>query len=107
MKNYSKESFVNKLRELEWSNVTNINDNVNEALQIFNTMLTEAIDHVAPKKDIRIRGRTEPWMNDDILAAIRDRDRALFYANRYKNNTEYRSAYTNKRNRVANLIKGT
>ena len=36
-----------------------------------------AVDELAPMREIRIKQRTEPWMNADILTLITLRDKAL------------------------------
>ena len=105
MKNYSQEAFLNKLKELDWSIVTKIKDDVNLALEKFNTLFVLAIDSVAPEKDIRIKSRTEPWMDVEILDAMRERDRAQLKANRNKSDKVLRKEFRDKRNKVVNLIK--
>ena len=105
MKNYTKEIFVNKLKEFDWSIVTNILDDVNLALDTFNTMFIEAIDYIAPTKEMRIKGRTETWIDTEILEAIRDRDKALYFSNKDKSNKELRKVFNEKRNKVTNLTK--
>ena len=86
MKNYSRDAFLNKLRTTDWSIVTNIKDDVNLALEKFNTLLMLAIDYVAPERIIRIKCRTESWINSEILEAMWDRNKALLKANRNKSN---------------------
>ena len=105
MKNYSRDAFLNKLRTIDWSIVTYIKDDVNLALEKFNTLLMLAIDFVAPERIIRIKGRTESWINTEILEAMWDRDKALLKANRNKSNTNLRKHFNNKRNKVVNLTK--
>ena len=105
MKNYTKEIFVNKLKEFDWSIVTNILGDVNLALDTFNTMFIEAIDYIAPTKEMRIKGRTETWIDTEILEAIRDRDKALYFSNKDKSNKELRKVFNEKRNKVTNLTK--
>ena len=41
---------------------------------------------VAPEKEIRIKGNTEPWIDEESLELIRQRDRALFKSNQNKSN---------------------
>ncbi len=38
-------------------------------------MFLEAVDNLAQFKVVRIKQRTEPWINDDILEAIRLRNK--------------------------------
>ena len=80
MKNYSKESLIEKLQSIEWSAVLQSTD-INEAWEIFKTIFIQIIDDVAPEKEIRIKVRSEPWMNSEILELIYERDKMLERAN--------------------------
>ena len=99
IKNYSQLDFLNRLRNIDWSIVMNCQD-VNDAWSIFKTIFTGILDEIAPFKQVRIKGRTEPWMNSDILDLIRQRDKALEYANRNKENRELRKNFNNIRNKL-------
>ena len=68
-------------------------------------MFTQVLDDIAPEKEIRIKGRTEPWIEEEILEAIHERDRALFKANRNKLNHELREKYNKLRNKVVKMIR--
>ena len=105
MKNYTKETYNEKLSECDWSHVTNIKDDVNLALEKFITILMQAINSVAPKKEIRIKGRTKPWIDSEILDAMRDRDIAKLNAIRNRSNKELTEKYNEKRNKVINMCK--
>ena len=59
MKNYSPLEFINKLRMINWANVTNCTD-VNLAWENFKSIFLQILDEVAPTKQIRIKNRTEP-----------------------------------------------
>ena len=104
MKNYSQLDFLNKLGNIDWSVVLNCQD-VNEAWSIFKAIFTGILDEIAPFKEVRIRGRTEPWMNGDILDLIRKRDKALGDSNKNKENNELREQFKNLRNKVQREVK--
>ena len=70
-------------------------------------MFTQAVDEIAPMKDIRIKYRTEEWMNEDILNLMQTRDKALSISNKNKHDIELRKAYNKLRNKVTRLIKKT
>ena len=99
MKNYSKEIFVDLLKGYDWNLVCQVKDNVNEAWEKFSTMFTQVLDDIAPEKEIRIKGRTEPWIDAEILELMQG-DRALFNANRNKSDTELRKKYNRLRNKI-------
>ena len=63
------------------------------------------MDSIAPMIDKRINNRTEPWVNDEILELIQERERALRISNQNKANTELRSEYNKLRNKVNKVIK--
>ena len=92
MKKYSKENFIEKLNTVDWSIVTRCTD-VNVAWEKFKTIFTLIINEVAPEKEIRIKCRTEPWINCEILDLIKERDRALIQLNKNKSDSELRNKY--------------
>merc|ERR1712215_3552 len=65
------------------------------------------MDEVAPEKEIRIKVRTEPWMNNEILVLIYERDKTLIQSNNDKTNTELRKNYNKIQNKLTNLIRKT
>merc|ERR1711888_88836 len=91
---------------MEWSIVLNCID-VNVAWEKFKAMFTLAIDEIAPEKDIRIKYRTEPWINEEILELIHARDRALLESNKNKTDVELRKLYSKLRNKLTRLIRQT
>ena len=100
MKDYSKESFVELLESYNWDLVYQIRDNVDEAWEKFYTMFTQALNDTVPEKEIRIKGRTEPWIDAEVLELMQERDRALYNANHNKSDSNLRSTYKRLRNKV-------
>ena len=72
----------------------------NETVEKFNTILTQIIDDNAPLKTIRIKNSTQPWINNEILEAMHERDRILYHSNRNKANEELRIQFNKLRNEV-------
>ena len=72
-KNYSTEGFNRELANLDWSNVLECT-NVDEAWHLFKHNFTSILDKIAPLKTTRIKTHSEPWMNSDILTAMKTRD---------------------------------
>ena len=58
-----------------------------------------------PIKQIRIKTRTEPCMNSEILELIEERDKALNLANSNKENNILRQHFNILRNKVQREIK--
>ena len=74
MKNYCRENFIDKLKDLNWESVFLCSD-VNDAWACFKQMFLQIIDDIAPVKEVRIKVRTEEWMTSDILELIYERDK--------------------------------
>ena len=106
MKNYCKDLLISKLQSTQWSAVFQSN-NINEAWEIFKTIFIQIIDDIAPEKEIRIKVRSEPWMNSEILELIYERDKMLKKANLDKTNKNLRAQYNKLRNIVTKTIKLT
>ena len=68
-------------------------------------IFTQIIDEVAPFKEIRIKTRTEPWINNEILEQMHERDKTLYKSNQDKENTELRDSYKNQRNAVTSTVR--
>ena len=107
MKNYNEDSFIEKLQNMDWAVVLNSIDDVNVAWEKFKTLFTLAVDEIAPMKDIRIKYRTEAWMNEEILELMQTKDKALSLSNTNKHDNELRKEYNKLRNEVNRLIKKT
>lgn len=104
LKNYSKETLVGNLLDANWSTVYNSKE-VNNAWSSFCSIFTGVLDSVAPIKEVRIKQRSEPWMTNDILVNIRERD---FWLTKFKKNqhmSEYYENYCRLRNQIQRDIK--
>ena len=93
MKNYTPESFVNNLETNIWNTVNQVKEDVVVALEIFNTMFMQSINDICPEKEIKIKSRTEPWIDAELLEAIRERDRAIYNADRIIHNPDLRFVF--------------
>lgn len=83
LKNYSKDSLTEAIRERDWSSVfqCNCTDKAwNNFAQIFN----DIIDKIAPRRQRKIKIRNEPWMSHEIFECIQNRNKALKKFNRTK-----------------------
>ena len=76
LKNYNKETFQANLLDVDWSSVI-CSDNVIRAWENFKSIFMSAIDNIAPMKEVRIKQRTQPWITNEILQCIKDRDKAF------------------------------
>ena len=104
LKNYSKEFLISELKKVSWGNVF-LAPNVDESLAQFIALFNGVLDVVAPIRDIKVKQKTEPWFNGEILAGIRQRD-ALFRRWRNdKNDVTVYKDYCRIRNKLQRDIK--
>lgn len=73
LKNYNIETLLTSLGSLDWSNVF-LSSSVDEAWSYFKLLFLSTVDKIAPLKTCRIKVRTEPWVNSDIIGAIKARN---------------------------------
>ncbi len=66
-------------------------------------MLLEAVDNLSPFKVVRVKPRTEPWINDDILENIRLRNKKYYTFRRNKDDQSWEE-YKKVRNEVSRFV---
>ncbi len=59
---------------------------------------------VAPEKEIKIKNRTDPWINNEILQKIENRDKLLKRLTRHRDDADLRLEYNRVRNKLARDI---
>ena len=93
MKNYSSGGLLRKFKEINWNELSDIDD-VHKVKATFESI----IDKITPVNDIRLRQRTGPCMTNAIFDFLRESDHSLNHLK--KNNSEdlYRTC-CNLRNR--------
>ena len=79
--------------------------NVDVSLTQFVQLLHGVIDIVAPMRDVKVKRKTEPWFNGDILAGIRQRDALLRRFRKDRSKTQVYAEYCRVRNRVQRDVK--
>lgn len=77
LKTYNKETFQLNLINTDWTSVI-LCDNVIDAWSNFKSIFLSVIDNLAPIKEVRFKHRTEPWITDNILQNIQDRDKPFY-----------------------------
>lgn len=90
------------LNNIDWSKVTDICD-VDKAWECFHSLFLQVLDKVAPLKVIRIKQRTQPWINNDILDTIYSRNKALSDF-RKSNLPEFYVEYKALRNKAQRMV---
>ena len=104
MKNYNKDIFIQKLSNIDWSCILEC-DNATTAWNLFKQVFLEIIDTLAPVKEIKLKTRTEPWMDSEILESIRKRDSLLYSYKKDKSNSQLYKDFCKMRNKVQRDIK--
>ncbi len=72
LRNYNKDIYENILHNTNWDLIYSKTD-ANDAWTTFKTIITEIMDEVAPMKEVRIKNRTDPWINNELLHHIEHR----------------------------------
>ena len=70
---YSLERFNNDITKVPWS-VLETFDDPDDKLHAFNLLFNEVLDRHAPLKTIRLRGRPNPYITDEIRDLMTTRD---------------------------------
>ena len=73
-KTYDKNAFVNDLRDVDWNQITDTSDCIDDAVDKFSNIFNTIADHHAPFKTMRVKGIQVPWLNNKLRKAMRDRD---------------------------------
>ncbi len=60
-------------KNVNWSSLYR-SASVHEAWLSFRDLSTSALDYVTPLKEVHIKHHSEPWINAEIRASIRERD---------------------------------
>ena len=96
-KTFDEEQFLNDLNNQPWS-VIDIFDDANDALDYFSDVFNSVLSTHAPKKQKRVKRQKQPkWINDEILTAMKIRDK-------FKE-TKNKTQYALWRNKVKLLIR--
>jgi hypothetical protein len=88
LKNYTKDIFLEKLREIQFPNYRNFAC-INDAYQNFFDKIMIVIDKVAPLKEIRIKGSSKPWFDGEVIERINVRDKLRKKFNKTKLQIDY------------------
>ena len=80
-RNYIKEDFQNRLVALDWGDFFEAQD-VDLLWEMMERKIEEEIDRVCPKKECRVSKLREPWITNEAIEAIKDKDRLLRKAKR-------------------------
>ena len=100
-----KATFCERLCNIDWHDLYQCN-NVNEAWKILMTNIMTVIDVMCPLKKYKVAQAKEPWITNEILELIKDKDRLLRRA-KNKNTQQDWDLAKNARNNLNFQIRRT
>ena len=100
-KNFSQEVFLERLGNLDWSNVMQALD-VDAAAEAFNQNVLNVLNVIAPVTRKRVRESSPQWITEELLNSIKLRDYLKKVASRSKNEDDW-VKFKQQRNYVINL----
>ena len=101
--NFDVQNFENMLLELDWNEFFN-NRDVNECWKLIKNNILTTINQICPEKTFKIKKLKDPWISQEILEGIKDKDLLLSRA-KHSNNPEDWIAARNRRNEVKDIVK--
>ncbi len=103
VKTYSGAELNQKLLNMDWTPGFRC-VSVNNAWRIFKTMFLTVVNEIAPLMTVRLKVRSEPWVNEEILRTIKQRNDTLSEFRKSKDEQVFKTFKT-LRNEVNRLIK--
>ena len=101
-RNYIKEDFQSNLINSNWNDFySSVDPNI--CWNIMENIIRTEIDNMCPIKIFKVSKSRDPWISNEILEEIRDKDNALRRARRTSNAEHYNFAKS-ERNRVGKLV---
>ena len=82
-RHYDKETLQQNIRDANWENYDNILD-VTEKWELFENIIREHIDNMCPLKHCKVKQQKEPWITNELLELIKDKDAILKCARKRK-----------------------
>ena len=105
-RNYKKldeNSFISDMRKVNWSEIT-CHDNIDDAVNDFENKFLKVANIHAPMRRKRVRKQISPWLTDEIVKAMRERDKLKKEASK-SNSPQSWMEYRKHKNKVNGMIK--
>ena len=102
-RNYNKEEFCDLLIDRDWTDFFRIQD-PDRAWSYLEKIIADVLDYMCPIKDIKIKQTKEPWMSNDIIELICDKNNLLKKAKKTNTHQDWTAARL-ARNYVSGLVK--
>ena len=104
-RNFNEESFKNDVKDAPWGNILAVaDDDIDNKVVIFENIYLDIINKHAPFRTFRVTRPASPWLTDEIIKLMDDRDR---YKNKLNSDskTETEEIYKVLRNAVNHAIR--
>ena len=76
LKKLNKNSLIKDLNEVPWTVLDTFDNDPDEMLSTWEALVLDVVDRHAPLKSVRVKSMKKPlWLSDEILRAIKERDR--------------------------------
>ena len=103
MKNFSEQMFLKDIASIIWVKALDQTDDVNVLVSNWSRLFSSVIEKHAPVQNMRVSDKYFPWVNADLRAFIKSRDKLKLPACKYKSKL-LMSSYRQFRNKVNSLI---
>ena len=101
-RNYIKEDFQDSVLNVDWAPFYDSTDPV-KCWDIMENIIKSEIDKTCPIKTFKVSASSDPWITNELLEEIRDKDLALKRARKTGRDDHWAFA-RNERNRVGRLV---
>lgn len=95
--------FIIKLKQADWSNMFTCNC-VEQSWLIFQDTFLSVLDSIAPLKEVRLKQRSEPWLDSTILDLFKQKDAFSSQFRKYGKPSDH-SKYCSYRNFIRREVK--
>ena len=102
LRNYSAVNLAEALSKVYWYDVIKC-ENVNQVWIIFKHIFMSVVNGIAPIEIVRLKLRPHPWMDNEMLLAIRDIDNAMQNLKKLKSHENHK-IYRLLRNKVHHKV---
>ena len=102
-KNFNSHLFIQEVRKISWLDVYLCSD-VDEAVRILSSKITNVLDRIAPMKTVQIRANYSPWLSQETKNLMSRRDNLHREASENKNSEKWKE-YKKLRNTINNKLK--
>ena len=102
MKNFNEQMFLNDVASINWIRALGQTDDINILVRNWSSLFSSVIEKHAPVQTMRVSDKYCPWVNADLRALIKSRDKLKLAASKNKS-TLLMSSYRHLRNKVNSL----